>query len=88
MTLAEATKTIMSYCNGIERNCEKCVFARFYEYEHWITCQFGTMPCFWKIPIETNAYDKVEEHKNCTVQILTNSITGETSIGWWENEEE
>ena len=31
-------------------------------------------------------YDEVEEHDNCTVQILRNSITGETSVGWWENE--
>lgn len=32
-------------------------------------------------------YDEEEIHPNCTVQILRNSITGETSIGWWENEE-
>ncbi len=33
-------------------------------------------------------YDEEEIHTNCTVQILRNSITGETSIGWWENEED
>lgn len=38
--------------------------------------------------VETNVYDQEELHTNCTVQILKNSITGETSIGWWENEEE
>lgn len=32
-------------------------------------------------------FDEEEIHTNCTVQILRNSITGETSIGWWENEE-
>ena len=29
-------------------------------------------------------YDQEEIHRNCTVQILRNSVTGETSIGWWE----
>lgn len=32
--------------------------------------------------IETNIYDKIEYHFNCAIQILTNSITGEQSIGW------
>ena len=31
-------------------------------------------------------YDEVEVHDNCTVQILRNTITGQTSVGWWENE--
>ena len=35
---------------------------------------------------ETNLYDVVEEHPNCTVQILRNSVTGEESVGWWEND--
>ena len=35
--------------------------------------------------IETNMFDKEEIFPNCTVQILTNSITGEVSVGWWEN---
>ena len=34
--------------------------------------------------VETNIFDQEEIHHNCTVQILTNSKTGETSIGWWE----
>lgn len=38
--------------------------------------------------IELNIFDEEEIHTNCTVQILRNSITGEVSIGWWENEEE
>ena len=33
-------------------------------------------------------YDECEIHTNCTVEILRNSVTGEISIGWWENEEE
>lgn len=31
-------------------------------------------------------YDKEEIHHDCTVQILTNSVTGEQSIGWWHND--
>lgn len=33
-------------------------------------------------------YDTEEIHKNCTVQIWKNSITGEESVGWWENYDE
>ena len=36
--------------------------------------------------VKTNIFDEEEIHENCTVQILKNSITGETSVGWWENE--
>ena len=38
--------------------------------------------------IEINIYDEEEIHTNCTVQILRNSATGETSVGWWENDTE
>ena len=31
-------------------------------------------------------FDKEETFENCTVQILTNTKTGETSVGWWKNE--
>lgn len=37
------------------------------------------------IDIETNIFDEEELHTNCTVQILHNSVTGEYSVGWWEN---
>lgn len=30
-------------------------------------------------------FDEVETHTDCTVQILRNSVTGEVSVGWWEN---
>lgn len=36
--------------------------------------------------IETGVFDIVEEHDNCFVQVLKNSVTGEISIGWKENE--
>ena len=33
--------------------------------------------------METNLFDKEEIIENCTVQILSNTVTGEQSIGWW-----
>jgi len=37
---------------------------------------------------EFRIYDQEEIHHNCTVQVLTNSVTGDTSIGWWEEKDE
>lgn len=36
--------------------------------------------------LETNLYDKEEIFHNCTVQVLTNTVTGKTSIGWWPSD--
>lgn len=36
--------------------------------------------------VECNVFDKETTYTNCTVQILENSVTGETSVGWWRNE--
>lgn len=33
--------------------------------------------------VETNIFDQEEIVYPCTVQILTNSVTGEISVGWW-----
>lgn len=38
------------------------------------------------VKVETNIYDKEEIYPDCTVQVLTNTATGETSVGWWKNE--
>ena len=35
------------------------------------------------LPLEVGFYDKEEIFNNCTVQVLENSVTGQTSIGWW-----
>ena len=40
---------------------------------------------FNKHDVYMSVYDECEQHDDCTVQILHNSITGEYSIGWWEN---
>lgn len=34
---------------------------------------------------ELNMFDDEEIHENCTVQIWKNTVTGETSVGWWQN---
>jgi len=36
--------------------------------------------------ITTNLFDKEEIYTDCTVQVLTNTITGEVSVGWWPND--
>ena len=33
--------------------------------------------------MELNMYDQCEIIEGCTVEILTNTMTGETSVGWW-----
>ena len=37
---------------------------------------------------EVNVYDKEETYHGCTVQVLTNTVTGQTSVGWWKEEKE
>lgn len=34
--------------------------------------------------VETNMYDKEELFDDCVVEVLTNTITGEVSVGWWK----
>ena len=50
--------------------------------------QFIELPCN-KInaTVESNIYDEEEIYYDCTVQVLRNSITGETSVGWFRNDE-
>lgn len=38
--------------------------------------------------VETNLYNEEEIHEDCTVVIWKNSVTGEESIGWYENNKE
>ena len=39
------------------------------------------------VKVETNIFDECEVVENCTVEILRNSVTGETSVGWYRNKE-
>lgn len=41
-----------------------------------------------KPQVTTNIYDTEEIHHNCTVQVLRNSVTGDVSVGWWEEKED
>ena len=34
---------------------------------------------------EINLYDREEIFENCTVQVWSNSYTGQVSVGWWPN---
>lgn len=36
--------------------------------------------------VHTILFDEEEIHPNCTVQILRNSVTGDVSVGWWDND--
>lgn len=35
--------------------------------------------------VEGGIYDKEEIYPDCTVQVLTNTATGDVSVGWWKN---
>ena len=37
------------------------------------------------LSMELNLYDQCEVVEGCTVEILTNTLTGETSVGWWRS---
>lgn len=62
-----------------------------------VKCSCGTGWCFypedaknnWNTRYkETAVYDQEETVEGCTVQILTNSVTGEHSVGWWRGKKE
>lgn len=36
------------------------------------------------VEVDAPIYDEEELHYGCVVQVLRNSVTGETSIGWWK----
>lgn len=38
------------------------------------------------VNVKTCFYDKAETFDNCTVQVLTNTVTGDVSVGWWKND--
>lgn len=39
------------------------------------------------LEVHVAIYDKEELYNNCVVQVLTNTVTGDVSVGWWVNEE-
>lgn len=38
--------------------------------------------------VEMLVFDREDIYHNCTVQVLTNTVTGEESVGWWKEGEE
>ena len=46
----------------------------------------NSRPVITAIQSAVSFFDQEEIIENCTVQILTNSKTGEVSVGWWRNE--
>lgn len=88
-TLKEALDTIAEYCRRTK--CEDCEFAEHGRTTkdrlfHWCMLNQESPEDYDKIQIvETNMYDKRTIIKNAIVEILENTKTGETSIGWYEN---
>lgn len=37
--------------------------------------------------LECGVFDRVEEYKNCTVQLCKNSMTGESGVMWRQNDD-
>ena len=38
-----------------------------------------------KVVYTAGIYDKEDIYPDCTVQVLTNTKTGDVSVGWWKN---
>lgn len=88
MTLKEALDTIAKHCRST--NCVVCELSQSRNVLNkdycWCKLLTESPEDYDKIPIvETNMYDKRTVVKNATVEILENTRTGETSIGWYEN---
>lgn len=64
----------------------------------WVGCPACGLYISWKISpdgavrkwnrrawVSSPLFDREDIFPDCTVQVLTNTVTGETSVGWWEN---
>lgn len=61
-------------------------FSRYDDFMEIIESEL-VMPKEEKITnIETNMYDKSTIYTNCNVEVWENSVTGETSVGWYKTE--
>lgn len=67
----------------------------------WVGCPGCGLYISWKISpdgavkkwnrrtrISSPLFGHEDIFPDCTVQVLTNTVTGETSVGWWENKRE
>ena len=62
--------------------CNDCIHVAVCGEPHIIYKCSGVCPQF-KNGTKLNMYDHCEIIEGCTVEILTNTLTGETSVGWW-----
>ena len=67
--------------------CNDCIHVAVCGEPHIIYRCSGVCQHF-KRETKLNMYDKCEVIEGCTVEILTNTLTGETSVGWWRGEVE
>ena len=70
------------YSRNGARGCAECPLAIDVENRECIASLEQSLPA----SPEVSVFDRVERIENCTVEILTNTKTGETSIGWWRND--
>lgn len=58
-------------------------------YIHWKVSPGGAVRK-WnrRVALEPAMFDREEIFPDCTVQVLTNTATGQTSVGWWQNNRE
>ena len=62
--------------------CNDCIHAAVCGEPHIVYKCSGVCPHF-KNGTKLNMYDQREIIEGCTVEIMTNTLTGETSVGWW-----
>ena len=78
-------------------HCLQCVFRTEYdecllqdeienEYAESWDDLYENCPVTEEVESIISYYDKQEIFENCTVEVLTNTKTGETSVGWRRNE--
>lgn len=80
-----------------EKVCQHCshkdvcyMYKDIEEGRKWYSDYFGEdvlCPYLYnRMTVMTNMFNVVERHEDCTVEILTNTETGEQSIGWFKND--
>ena len=70
----------------LSRYSEKCLSDKLdYDFARAVTAAIKELR---GTKVTTSIYDQEEIHENCTVQVLTNTVTGEVSVGWWNNKED
>lgn len=52
----------------------------------WLQLTGGVDPGDGYTVVNTGLFDQEELYEDCTVQVLTNTVTGEVSVGWWRND--